>query len=184
MYASDQRLWCCWTGLSCSAVSVCGLSPSEETPLPQVPPGAPRGDARAWHLSTHFSQPGLFPPSLRSTYWQRLWVMLPRTGSGSSGRAKSRLCSLLRTSSSASTAFRAPQWDIVPPGLRATVLMGWGRGHYFCTVGAGNLEQTALESAQLSFHYYQNKKCIMWQKDFMLLMLRRGFFPTLVRYFY
>lgn len=137
------------------------------------------GDAGARHLSTRLSQPSLVPPSLRSTYWQRLWVMLPQTGSGSSGRAKSRLCSLLRTSSAARTAFRAPQWDIVPPGLRATVSMGWGRGHYFCTVGASNLEQTALESAQLSFHYYQNKKCIMRQKDFMLLMLWRGFFPPL-----
>lgn len=65
MYASDQRLRCCWTGLSCSAVSVCALSPSEETPLPQVPPGAPRGRCQsvafvhtfisAWPLSS-------FPP--------------------------------------------------------------------------------------------------------------------------
>lgn len=99
-----------------------------------------------------------------SWHWQR-W------------EGKGRLCSLLPTSSSARPAFRALQWDIVPLGLRATVWMGWGRGHYFfCTVGASNLEQNALESAQRAFHYYQNKKCIIRQKDSMLLMLWRGFF--------
>lgn len=67
----------------------------------------------------------------------------------------------------------------MPPGLRGAVWMGWGWGHYFYTVGAGNLEQTALESAQLSSHYYQNKKCIMRRKDSMPLMLWRGFFPPL-----
>lgn len=56
-------------------------------------------------------------------------------------------------------------------------LDGVGKGSlFFCTVGASNLEQTALESAQRVFHYCQNKKCIIQQKDSMLLLLWRGFF--------
>lgn len=56
--------------------------------------------------------------------------------------------------------------------------MGCGKSHYFifCTVGASNLEQAALESVQCAFHYCQNKKRIIWQKGSMLLVLWRGFF--------
>lgn len=149
----------------------CLCSPYQ-TSSPQLLQQLRGGRARVWHLSMHLSLHGLFLHFLGSTYWQRPSLILPRAGTGSAGRAKGCLCSLLPTSSSARPAFRALQWDIVPLGLRATVWMGWGRGHYFfCTVGASNLEQNALESAQRAFHYYQNKKCVIRQKDSMLLML-------------
>lgn len=104
---------------------------SSQTSSPQLLQQLRGGRARMWHLSVHLSLHGLFLHFLGSTYWQRLSLILPRAGTGSAGRAKGRLCSLLSTSSSARPAFRALQWDIVLPGLRATVWMGWGRGHYF-----------------------------------------------------